>query len=322
MSRFLNELLVEHDIAPLLVDVGASVGPPEVWRPIAPNSIYVGFDPDERDTRQLDGSVFRTAFVVNQAVIADGGKEAHFFLTRSPYCSSTLRPRHDDLADYIFSDLFEVEREVDVPAGTIEQALEKLKLKGVDWLKTDSQGTDLRLYASLSPEVRAGTLAVDVEPGLIDAYEGEDLFVDAHARLVADGFWLSRATVQGTVRMHRSHAMQVGAKSGLSVADITDAVRPSPGWIEARYLRRIDSVEPGPGPRGLILLGVFALLDEQFGFAIDVAERLRKTPGSEGVATALADQALASIARAGRLNLLRQMPRTVGRRLSSLVRAR
>jgi hypothetical protein len=322
LSRVLNQLLADNDISPVLVDVGASIGPPEVWQPIAPSSIYVGFDPDERDTHQLQASPFLKAFVVNQAVVAAAVDQAHFFLTRSPYCSSTLRPRVDDLADYIFSDLFEVEREIDVPAGTIEQALEKLHLEGLDWLKTDSQGTDLRLYTSLSPEARAGVLAVDVEPGLIDAYEGEDLFVDAHARLVADGFWLSRAAVQGTVRMNRALAERVGAKNGISVADIGDWVRRSPGWIEATYLRRIDRVDTEDKGRGLKLLAVFALLDQQYGFALDVAERLRKSPGSTNVADVVADQAIAAIARAGKRKSLGRAPAAVGRRFRSLLKPR
>jgi hypothetical protein len=322
VSRFLNQLLVDNDITPLLVDVGASIGPPEAWEPIAPSSIYLGFDPDQRDTHQLEGSPFLKAFVVNQAVVADPGNRAHFFLTRSPYCSSTLRPREADLADYIFSDLFDVEREVDVAAGTIEQALDQLQLKAVDWLKTDSQGTDLRLYTSLSRAARAGILAVDVEPGLIDAYEGEDLFVDAHARLVADGFWLSRAAVQGTVRMNRAVAKRVGAKNGLSVDDISNSVRPSPGWIEARYLRRIDRVEASERTDRLILLAVFAMLDEQYGFAIDVAEQLRGSQGSAAIADALTDEAVAAIARAGRRKAVKRMPRVVSRRLKAMLRPR
>jgi FkbM family methyltransferase len=322
VSRFLNQLLVDHDITPLLVDVGASIGPPEVWEAIAPSSIYVGFDPDQRDTHQLQESPFLKAFVVNQAVVADSGDRAHFFLTRSPYCSSTLRPRGDDLADYIFSDLFEVEREVDVPAGTIEHALEKLQMKAVDWLKTDSQGTDLRLYTSLSPTARAGVLAVDVEPGLIDAYEGEDLFVEAHARLVADGFWLSRAAVQGTVRMNRAVAGRVGAKNGLSIDEISTWVRPSPGWIEARYLRRIDRVEAGDRDGRLLLLGVFALVDEQYGFAIDVAEELRRSPRSAKLADRLTMEAVGAIARAGKRQKVMRLPTAASRWLKTMLKPR
>ena len=61
--------------------------------------------------------------------------------------------------------------------------MDRLSLSGIDWLKTDSQGTDLRIFNSLRPEVRSRVLAIDIEPGLIDAYVGEDLFVDAHKEL-------------------------------------------------------------------------------------------------------------------------------------------
>jgi hypothetical protein len=143
--------------------------------------------------------------------------------------------------------------------------------------------------------------------------------VDAHTRLLADGFWLSRATVQGTVRMHRDLAERVGPKSGLSVADITERVRPSPGWIEARYLRRADRLAKHEDRRSLILLAVFALLDEQYGFAIDVADQLRAISDGERVADALAEHALATIRRSRRRRTLRQLPPAVGRRLRSVI---
>ena len=40
---------------------------------------------------------------------------------------------------------FVVEREADVPATTLDAVLDRLGLPGIDWLKTDSQGIDLRL---------------------------------------------------------------------------------------------------------------------------------------------------------------------------------
>ena len=57
----------------------------------------------------------------------------------------------------------------------------------------DSQGIDLRLINSISSDVLSRVMAIDTEPGLIDIYQGEDLFVDVHRDLTSNGFWLWNA---------------------------------------------------------------------------------------------------------------------------------
>ena len=54
--------------------------------------------------------------------------------------------------------------------------LKELKIEKVDWFKTDSQGTDLRLFIDLEEEIRNKVLIAEFEPGMMDAYKGEDKF--------------------------------------------------------------------------------------------------------------------------------------------------
>ncbi len=44
----------------------------------------------------------------------------------------------------------------------------------IDGYKTDSQGTDLRIFNSLPKEIINKILLAEFEPGIIDAYQGED----------------------------------------------------------------------------------------------------------------------------------------------------
>ena len=64
-------------------------------------------------------------------------------------------------------------------------------LDRVDWIKLDTQGTDLRLIESLSDEVAATLMAVDAEPGIDAFYEGEDTFGDLHRAMIERGYWLA-----------------------------------------------------------------------------------------------------------------------------------
>lgn len=85
-SAVLQQLLTKWlDSAPILVDVGAAGAPPAIWDPIAPNSIFVGFDPDRRQTEELPPGRFLKSVLVNKAVTAHAGVDTvPLYLTRSP----------------------------------------------------------------------------------------------------------------------------------------------------------------------------------------------------------------------------------------------
>jgi hypothetical protein len=294
--KVIDHLLSSLDIHPILLDIGASGAPPEIWKQIASQSIYVGFDPDEREIRELKESGFFKAMIVNKAVTSQRAcDELEFYLTKSPYCSSALNPDQASLSQYLFHDLFTVERRVQVPAMSLEKIMDSLSLPGVDWFKTDSQGTDLRLFTSLETSVRSRVLAVDVEPGLIDAYVGEDLFVDVHRELTQNGFWLSRLDICGTVRIRKSSLIAVTALDKQVDADfVAKAVRPSPGWGEARYLRTIDwLVRRNASQRDFVLLWIFALLDGQFGFAFDLGLEHERAFGTGELTQVMKDEPVA-----------------------------
>ena len=296
----LCEMLKAKAIQPVLLDIGAAVAPPRVWGPIAPASIYVGFDPDRRELHEDAGARFLRSVIVNAAVTEKPGVDkVRFFLTRWPQSSSTLQPNTAALAEYLFADGFTVERETTAHAQRLEGVLAQLSLPGVDWLKTDSQGTDLRLFNSLPPPVRSRVLAADLEPGLIDAYVGEDLFVDVHRDLAAQGFWLSNFDAHGTVRMRQGSLRAATAADPRLTREIIEwAVRPSPCWCEVRYLRTLDWMKRGDfGEREYTLLWVFAVMDEQYGFALDVAMACEARFGADA-ALALKEEAVSLLRRA------------------------
>ncbi len=306
----MRDLLTFFGTQPVLVDVGASAGPPDVWEPIAGSSTYVGFDPDRRQVASSADGRFHKSVIVNEAVASEPGKgEVQLYLTRSPFCSSTLQPDLEALSNYHFHELFATERQATVRAATLDEILVRLGLDRIDWLKCDSQGTDLRIFRSLGERLRSGVLALDIEPGLIDAYRGEDLFVDAQEYLVTNGFWLSRLDVHGAVRV-RSSSLRTVVPAGADLAAFAEqAIRLTPGWCEARYLRTLESMaESGATREHYALLCVFSLLDEQPGYALDVALEYERRFGSDPWSVRMRAESASSIAR--------------GRRFAALARAK
>jgi hypothetical protein len=279
-----DQLLTGLDIRPVLMDVGASGTPPKIWTKIARHSIYVGFDPDLRDLHVISDGRFYQSIIVNKAVTTDKqSNEILFYFTKSPYCSSTLEPNLDSLSNFIFSDLFIVEKEAKVQATSLDATIDSLSLPCIDWLKTDSQGTDLRIFNSLRGEIRSQVLAIDIEPGLIDAYIGEDLFVDAHRELTQSGFWLSDLKVHNVVKLRNSTLREmITSNQGINYNFVAQNAKKSPGWCEARYFRTIKWLAQGDfDRRDYILLWIFALLDNQLGFAIDLGIEYERVFGKD-----------------------------------------
>ena len=179
-----------------------------------------------------------------------------------------------------------------MPVTTLNMVIERLSLTRIDWLKTDSQGTDLRIFNSLSADIRSQVLAIDIEPGLIDAYVGEDLFVDAHKDLTRNGFWLSDLKTCGAVRMRRSTLREIMASNKDINYDLVEkTVRKSPGWCEARYFRTIEWLSQGEfTEHAYTLLWVFALLDGQLGYAMDLAIEYERVFGRDDISQLMKDE--------------------------------
>jgi hypothetical protein len=249
---------------PVLIDIGASGEINAKWKEIASYSVCIAFDADDREFRISEDTnkTYKRLISFNRIVVADARTESDFYLTDSPFCSSLLKPAGEKLAPWSFSELFKVTKVAKLPVVTLTSALAQLDLNYIDWFKTDTQGTDLRLFNSLTSELRDNILCAEFEPGILDAYEGEDKLYDVMQVMHNKGFWLSRMDVKGTQRLRSDYAKKIGSFYGKRV------IRKSPGWAELYYLKE----PPLKSERDFLLLYIFSLLDKQYGFALELMD--------------------------------------------------
>jgi FkbM family methyltransferase len=251
---------------PVLVDVGAAGGVPSAWKRIARYSIVVAFEPDARESAPLTGAqqqfkrwIYVPAIVTQN--LPTGGKTI-LYLTRSPQCSSTLQPQSVALKQWAFASFFDVLGQQEFPVTTLQIALQAHGLTSPDWLKCDTQGTDLRLFMSLPVEVRRRVLAVEFEPGLIDAYEGEDALSQILETMRNERYLLTDFSIQKTPL----------ACDGQHNSGWYRRLAPGvPGWGNLRYLHWFGSGAPAPDRRTLLLLWVLATLHDQPAYAYNLA---------------------------------------------------
>ena len=253
------------DQPPVLIDIGASGEINSKWKAIASHSICMAFDADDREFNVAESKTnsYKKLIIVNRIVTDDQEKkQANFYLTDSPFCSSLLEPDQTKLSPWIFKDLFKVGKVSLLPTVTLRESLEKAGILYIDWFKADTQGTDLRLYLSLPESVQSGILAAEFEPGIIDAYKGEDKLYAVMNQMHMQDFWLSSLKVQGMQRLSTDYRDTIGLSLSKRI------LRKTPGWAEATYLRQaiLNS------PRNMLMLYVFALLERQYGFALEIAD--------------------------------------------------
>ncbi|MCK6603452.1 MAG: hypothetical protein L6Q59_01010 [Ignavibacteriaceae bacterium] len=266
---------------PVLVDIGASGEIDKKWKKLAPYSICLIFDADDREFgySAREDSGFKKLYVYNSIVSDISEPETDFYLTKSPYCSSSLEPDAEGLADWFFADKFTVEKKVRLKNKTLKAVLEEVGLTGIDWFKSDSQGTDLRLYKNIPDEIRKKVLAAEIEPGFIDSYKGEDKFYDVIRELENEKFWISDMIVKGSQRLNMKLSAGIFG-TGIISKLVTFSQKKSPGWAEITFLKKLSEIND---KRGLLLLWLFAVVEKQYGFSLEAALKGKRQFGDENL---------------------------------------
>ncbi|MCU0406389.1 MAG: hypothetical protein MUE64_05340 [Ignavibacteriaceae bacterium] len=260
------------DKPPVLVDVGASEQIHSKWKLIAKYSICLAFDADERDFQfiEKEQSRFNKLYVYNCIALDKDVNKADFLLTSSPYCSSVLEPDTIKLKPYLHSQLFEVEKKIELNAIHIQKALDIAKLDYVDWFKSDSQGIDLRLFKSLDERIKKKVLVAEFEPGIIDAYIGEDKLYSVLRELNDSGFWLSDIKIKGVARLPKE-LLDAEFNWTPTRKLIKESLKKAPGWGEMTF---INTFENSNLCRREYLLGwLFSSLERHHSFAFVLASR-------------------------------------------------
>jgi hypothetical protein len=212
-------------------------------------------------------SGFKKLYVTNKIVAEQEGKK-EFYLTKSPHCSSTLAPNHERLRDWSFSELFQVEEIAELETISLQSVLNQFSLNYIDWFKTDSQGTDLRLFKSLGHKLISSMIVAEFEPGIMDAYLKEDKMHAVMSFMEGYPFWLSDLIVKGPQRI--SHSTLQGNFTNIEKRFFPCFQKGTAFWGEMTYINTFERKEMLQ-QRDIMLGWIFATLKSQHGFALELA---------------------------------------------------
>jgi FkbM family methyltransferase len=233
----------------VLVDVGAAGGLKEPWRSASSSLHVVGFEPDARAT--LPNIGLRTTWI--KTGLADRQGPVEFYETKKPDASSILRPNDDALGVFGGSERFEVVRQTTIEVDTLDHALAEQGIGRVDFLKLDTQGSELMILRGGEQAVRSA-LGVEVEVSVLERYYDQAFFHQVDAFLRERGFLLFDF-------QRRYMKRRIGLAFGGPKGQLTHGT--------ALYLRDVDSIPAERAEQAMAVAQIYGYED----YAAEIAAK-------------------------------------------------
>jgi FkbM family methyltransferase len=176
------------DPAPLVVlDVGASGGFPPCWSAFGDQARLIGFEPDADECRRL-----REKHGLDIRPVALGRRREARRLNKVKWAfsSSFLDINRDYWSRFPMGDMFESAGEETIETVDLDSYAAESGLADIDYLKLDTEGTELEILEGAAGLLAGTILAVEIEVAFQPLQHGRAMFSDVDAYLRAKGFTL------------------------------------------------------------------------------------------------------------------------------------
>ncbi len=176
----------------VLVDVGARGGLKGNWAAAARHLRVIGFEPDPEEFRRLSaqsavGSPARTFLGV---ALHNRREPLRLFVARDRGLTSIFEPNREFLDAFPEADRFDTVSRDEVQADTLDSQLAAHGIADVDFLKVDTQGSELFVLEGAAAALDTALLGVEIEVEFTPIYRDQPLFADVDQRLRRHGFEL------------------------------------------------------------------------------------------------------------------------------------
>lgn len=272
------------------VDAGSLGGLDEDWKPYSPLLDVFAFDPDARAASDLVGDGVRFL----PYVLADRRRPLTFHVSREAGKSSIYRPNSALLDRFPHSERFELLRRVSVAVEhvrTLDEALQEAGRVGGDFLKLDTQGSELAILQG-STDVLSRCWGIKVEVEFEEIYQGQALFPAVDAFVRGRGFMLYDLR---RVYWKRTSGASLRGRGQLVFGDALYYLRPE------RVIRRLAGRKERGTPDSLVRPLVAASVYGAWDYCAELLALGRDAwPSHEGWFARM-DRRLRSAARSARL---------------------
>jgi FkbM family methyltransferase len=176
----------------VLADVGARGGLKKNWQVARPHLRVLGFEPDVQEYTRLvtanppqpGGDLLFNVALHNQP----GTIRLH--VARDAGLSSIFEPNGDFLRAFPDVGRFDILDRRDVATDTLDHVVASHGIKGLDFIKVDTQGSELRVLEGAARNLADSVIGVEAEVEFAPIYTDQPLFADVDRYMRGLGFQL------------------------------------------------------------------------------------------------------------------------------------
>lgn len=173
----------------VLVDVGARGGLQKNWRRARKHLSVIGFEPDKKEYDNLVSTQDGVTKYYNVALYKEK-RNITLYLTRDRGVSSIYKPNRKFLDDFPDAERHDVMETTEVSADALDNVLNEYGISDVDFIKLDTQGSELSILEGAAKTVEDSVFGIEVEVEFAELYEGQPLFADIDRFVKQFGFHL------------------------------------------------------------------------------------------------------------------------------------
>jgi FkbM family methyltransferase len=181
---------LKNDAITTVIDAGARYGMHPSWRGFAGDLRYFAFEPDLEEAKRLQAQSEHPGIEVIECALAKDTGERDLYVTRHRGYTSLLQV---DATSEWFDNYRPGEGEVELVARVQTLSVDDFAAtRGlhVDFLKVDTEGTELEVLEGASQQLRSGILGLRINVNFQTCYKNQALFPEIHAFLAGQGFFL------------------------------------------------------------------------------------------------------------------------------------
>ena len=174
----------------VLVDVGASGGLSHSWDRARKHLSVIGFEPDDRALAALADSPDSHGVTYLNYALHNRKATVDFHHARKQETSSLLQFNRAFLNRFPEPERFDVLETVQVEADTLDRQLREQQINDVDFIKLDTQGTELFILQGATTVIDDAVFGLEIEVEFAPIYQDQPLFSDVDSFMRELGFQL------------------------------------------------------------------------------------------------------------------------------------